>query len=260
MISEGMFLLNTAMDIENKLFILFHFFPWVLSRILKIKFRQKEVKINFKDISFVFKTFCCEFTPYIEIYMKKIYECDPLFIASPGDIVIDAGAHIGIYSIRQAKRGARVYAFEPNPDVFVRLENNISLNSVRENIVPIRKALHSRTGNIEFSIDPDNTAAGKDISLERKKTTSNYIIAESISLDDFMSSIECKCINILKIDIEGNEFELLQGATDSLKIVKKLVLECHSQDNKRNIVNLLSKDFNFRLILEKNNILYFTKQ
>ena len=208
MIFEGFLLLCRAKGFNNKTCILFHMFQWVISRIWKIKFEKKEIKMVLEDFSFIFKTFSSEISPYCEIYIRKKYELDNNFVGHNGEIALDVGANIGIYAIRQAMRGVLVYAFEPNPDAFSRLKRNISLNHLERNIMPFCKAVHSVSGSTEFLIDPNYTTLGH---VGQRDTSFRCITCKAISLDDFIPFINCKQINILKIDTEGNEFEILRG-------------------------------------------------
>ena len=56
---------------------------------------------------------------------------------SPGDVILDVGANIGVFSLCAAKQGARVYAFEPIPWTFAILELNVRLHGL-ESVVTVR--------------------------------------------------------------------------------------------------------------------------
>jgi len=62
-----------------------------------------------------------------EIFVEKLYFQGGVSI-SPGDIVLDVGANIGIFTLFAAKQGAQVYAFEPVPPTFEVLQQNIRLH------------------------------------------------------------------------------------------------------------------------------------
>lgn len=55
-------------------------------------------------------------------------------ILGPGLTLIDVGASIGFFTIYAAKRGAKVYAFEPSTEVFDLLKRNVEVNGVSENV------------------------------------------------------------------------------------------------------------------------------
>jgi 31-O-methyltransferase len=64
---------------------------------------------------------------------------------SPGDVILDVGANIGVFSLYAAKQGARVYAFEPMPSTFAVLELNVRLHGL-ETVVKARNiGLSDRT-------------------------------------------------------------------------------------------------------------------
>ena len=78
----------------------------------------------------------------------------------PGDVVIDVGANIGIWTIGAAKRAGlqgKVHSFEPLGENFVRLFENVELNSVT-NVVPQRFALSDRAGPRKFYPSPNNNS------------------------------------------------------------------------------------------------------
>ena len=51
---------------------------------------------------------------------------------------------------------------------------------------------------------------------------------DAISLDEFAESIKCTTVNILKIDTEGHELEVIEGANATLAMTEKVILEYHS--------------------------------
>src|SRR5713101_962584 len=68
-----------------------------------------------------------------------------------GDVVVDAGAHIGLYTLRAAAKAATVVAIEPDPSNRSLLERNIRLNGF-SNIIVVPKALSSGTGTRTLSL------------------------------------------------------------------------------------------------------------
>src|SRR2546425_2322760 len=91
------------------------------------------------------------------------------FQVAAGDVVVDAGAHIGRYALRAAARASRVIAVEPDPSNFILLEQNVRLNGF-SNVVLVPHALSSRAGTRALwlaasgntgtsSVDPDGSSA-----------------------------------------------------------------------------------------------------
>lgn len=69
------------------------------------------------------------------------------FSPQKGDVVVDIGAHHGIYAIKAAKQGARVIAFEPDPSNFKILNANIAANNLT-NVEPINIAISDTNGSL----------------------------------------------------------------------------------------------------------------
>ena len=102
------------------------------------------------------------------------------FQIKDSDLILDIGAHIGVFSIfasRQVKNG-KIYAFEPAPENFEMLRENIELNKAK-NIIPFNKAVSDKNGKREiyFSSNPADTGGHSFVFASKNK-----IIVETISL------------------------------------------------------------------------------
>lgn len=143
-----------------------------------------------------------------ERYMLKLAEnCDTIF---------DIGANIGYYSIQFAEaENAIIYAFEPMSYQFETLQRNISLNSI-SNVKAIKKIVSDKDGaeRIYFS-GFENT--GKS-SLVKK--TNQYEDIDAITLDSYCESQNIKRVDLIKIDVEGFEFNVLNGFRNMLESQK----------------------------------------
>jgi FkbM family methyltransferase len=142
-----------------------------------------------------------------------------------GDIVIDIGAHVGIFAIYAAKRhpGISVLAFEPDPVNFSNLLANIAANGA-DNVIPHRLAV-TRDGR-PFTLDrpPDNSAAAGGYYAAHD----GYIrsTADSTTLDQIFERYAIGRCKLLKIDCEGAEHEILTS-TSVLDRVEWLSGEFH---------------------------------
>lgn len=139
-------------------------------------------------------------------------------------ILLDVGANIGAISISAALRGAQVIAFEPNPTICEKFSANIKANSLN-NITLIQTALGNQNqanlGQIELYIQPANSGTSSMISSWNDgKRHPKKIHVKITTLDDFLGqyplvhSHDQECI--LKIDVEGMELNVLEGAMDFL--------------------------------------------
>ncbi len=160
-----------------------------------------------------------------------------------GDVIIDAGANIGLYSIlgsRIVGEKGKVYSFEPSGANFDILKKNIQLNKCN-NIVPVNMGLGDKTGEIlelfqeEGSGDAEKYVFRSSINETAVSAPDSKVmhVSEKISLetlDNFRSKMNLSKIDFLKIDVEGFEYFLLKGAENALKENPGMIIlfECAS--------------------------------
>lgn len=123
------------------------------------------------------------------------------------DVVVDIGSNIGISALYFLTRNStcKCYLFEPDPDNILKLKKN--LQNFKDRFVLKECAVASITGVKQFGRDPTGRCGG----LNRK--TEDYIKVECFHINDLLNNIlssEDK-IDILKIDIEGDEIDVLQS-------------------------------------------------
>jgi FkbM family methyltransferase len=147
--------------------------------------------------------------------------CDLRFLwrsLQPGMVFLDIGAHHGIYSIVAAKRlgtDGTVVAFEPSLREFRRLRLHLRLNRmhwVRSEPVAIGAAASTR--RFFQVLEGDSTRGGLQPPATRDKVAETSV--ETVCLDDYVSRFPLKRVDIVKLDVEGGELEVLQGASNIL--------------------------------------------
>jgi FkbM family methyltransferase len=168
------------------------------------------------------------------IFYTGTYEAGTLrifdFILKPGDNFIDVGANIGLMSLFVANKigkSGMVHSFEPEPDTFKILSNNISLNKLK-NIYLNKWALGSK--KMEGIIYPNFEINRGASSIVKKDSTAGKPI-NIITLDEYIKNKKVDKVALIKIDIEGYELEMLQGAIKLLNS-KEAPIICieYSQD------------------------------
>jgi len=148
-----------------------------------------------------------------------------------GDIVVDAGANIGLYTLPAAKivsNSGKVYSFEPDSVSFSNLKKNVVGNGI-ENTDVVNKALSSKTGKAKFASSEYFTRM-RNVLINDQEKSKSFVTVDTISLDDFFKD-KPKKVNFIKIDIEGAEFEALKGMKNILaqNVEIKILLEFHPQ-------------------------------
>ena len=127
------------------------------------------------------------------------------------DLFVDVGANVGSYTILACSAvRARGIAFEPVPNTFHKLVENIRLNHLDDKVKCINKGLGSHEGNIAFTSENDTTnhvvASGEQCK--------NLINVEVVTLD---TAINGNAPSLMKIDVEGYETPVLEGARNTLE-------------------------------------------
>ena len=149
-------------------------------------------------------------------------------ILKPGSVFIDAGANDGLYSLFASRRAGdtgTVWAFEPSEREFGRLSEHIRINGFK-NIRPSPMALSNFDGTGRLSI-ANHEHAGLNtlgefihpgITLIRKETV------EVSTLDRFVQEHALQRVDAMKLDVEGEEGPLLEGARSVLENMRPVIL------------------------------------
>jgi FkbM family methyltransferase len=158
-----------------------------------------------------------------------------------GSTVIDIGANIGAFSMYAAHSGAaRVFAYEPNAQAFLCLQQNISANHLESVVTPRRLAVDETAGRlVRFprTASPYNAILNQD-------SCADYENVETVDLNSILEGLEH--VHLVKIDVEGNERRILKSArSDLLARIEAIRLEYHVCD-RNSITRFLQKN-GFRL-------------
>jgi FkbM family methyltransferase len=183
------------------------------------------------------------------------------FTPKQGDVVVDIGAHIGLYTIISSKRvgtNGKVVAIEADPGNFEMLNRNIKLNQLT-NVIPLNYAVYSKETKIKLYLPSGESGFTKynTIMSDWVNTKDKFVEVNANTLDYLLQSkgIKQEEVNWIKIDVEGAEFEVLKGAHNVLSKSKDiaLLMELHGPPNVyRPKVQELLNLYNFKIELEKS--------
>ncbi|KKQ32670.1 MAG: Methyltransferase FkbM family [candidate division TM6 bacterium GW2011_GWF2_37_49] len=165
------------------------------------------------------------------------YETDFIRVKKD-DVVIDAGACEGLFSLYSLNSGARsVYMFEPAKQLQLGLAKTFEKEINNGNISLIDKGLSDKIGFLRFKNDE------KYICMAKLDNCGSELV-EVTTLDDFVFSNKISNINFIKADIEGAEVDLIKGAIKTLKQFKpKLSIAVyHKYENAELIKSLILKN------------------
>jgi FkbM family methyltransferase len=187
----------------------------------------KEVTLDLEHLRLCVDVARVELISYWRIWYERCY--DAIAMERPR-CVVDVGANIGAFSLYQTmvKDAEQVVAFEPSPQVFPRLVRNVEINGPR-NVRVVNAAVGARQGTVSFM------EARK--SINGQVTETGTLTVPCVTLDSEVSDIPA--IDILKINTEGYETRVLEGACETLKKTKRIALELHYPGERQEIESIL---------------------
>jgi FkbM family methyltransferase len=173
-----------------------------------------------------------DLTLYLKQFERDVVQAIEA-ICKPGMTAIDVGANIGAHALRLARlvgETGHLYAFEPTGYAFRKLSRNLSLNNF-PHARAIQMALSSeRARNREIRLRSSWRTNGQDT------TTTDSV--DFIPLDDWCQNEGVDNLDLIKLDVDGNEFPVISGGMNTIRRHRPiLVMEAvgpHFDDDARN--------------------------
>ncbi|MGH9278698.1 MAG: FkbM family methyltransferase [Acidimicrobiales bacterium] len=141
-----------------------------------------------------------------------------LRFAATARTVIDVGAFVGFYALLAARTNpaARVFAFEPNPDLAARIGRNVSLNhGLRVTVLPY--AAGASQGPASFYLGGDWLPSSSGLSVGMVRPVGTMPTA-TVDLDSFVRQWGLEgSVDLVKVDVELAEPEVLSGMPETLR-------------------------------------------
>ena len=138
---------------------------------------------------------------------------------STSPVILDCGANIGISVLNYKRRfpGARITAFEPDPAICRVLRENLARNGAGD-VQVVEAAAWTRSGDVTFM--SHGTDGGR---IDQNAGQGRSVRVAAVDLRDYLN----EPIDLLKLDVEGAEYELVDHLRNAMTSVANLVLECH---------------------------------
>jgi FkbM family methyltransferase len=228
-------------------YFLFSFFCLFLKRgTVKVIFRNYlkvgfiPVRIKFRD-GIIINHHLDDFGLFFEAILKDEYKLSSI---RKGATVVDVGANIGLVSILLSKRfsAKKIISFEPNTNNQRFIARNISENRC-ENIELKRFAVSDKVGEVKLQLHGSGTHT-----ISEEKKGKRFEIVNMTTLDK--SVPEDLEIDLLKIDVEGAEYDVLKGGSETLKRTKSVMIEISRLT--KDEISLLLKNDGFKVSVVKN--------
>lgn len=187
--------------------------------------------------------------------------CTFELVQSETPIIIDVGANIGTYAtwVSKGYPKGKIYCFEPQRIVFQMLCGNMAINNI-DNVYAYNCALSHKEGLIEFA-EPDystlNNFGSFSLIKQSVTVTQDKYSVDVFTLDNFVKKHRLDRVDFIKIDCEGMDLAVLQGAEQIIKTCHPgIIIEYKTDwsDHSAEILNILSK-YNYEYRLEDRNII-----
>ncbi len=153
-----------------------------------------------------------DFHIFHRIFLRDEYRVDEL----PARLgcVVDLGANVGLFAARVASRSERVLCYEPVPANFAQLERNVSAFA---HVKPFREAVAGATGTLRIYQPSSDALSGRHSAYAdvNAHLTERYDEVPAQSLDEVFARNAIAACDLLKIDVEGSEYEILHGASEA---------------------------------------------
>ena len=176
-------------------------------------------------------------------------------------VCVDVGANIGILSFYMSLyTDNKIYAFEATKDNYLILKKNIEVNNL--NVIPINKALGNKSGTKSFTYDIKNGSNGSFLPKNNPEELSDkYVKVDVITLDEFVEQEKIDKIDVLKMDVEGFETEVIEGAKNTIEKFSPDVITEYCPDmiegsgfNSEEYYELLKKYYKYTYVITQQNM------
>ena len=218
---------------------------------------------------------------YREIFVDEVYLQRGLTL-QPGDCVVDVGANIGLFTlfVHQRCPQARVYAFEPTPPVFAKLQANVARHGANASVFELGLAAHGGEAEITFYPQWSGMSGLHADAVEDEAITRAFLrnqdrrLAEHAdellagrftgerfrcrlsTLSQVIAEQRIAAIDLLKIDAEKSELEILLGIAEAdWERIGQVAIEAHDRDGQLAAIGGLLERHGFRVAIEDGGLL-----
>jgi len=167
----------------------------------------------------------CDLTKFLQRHLyyfgsyEKAYCACWIKFSRHAKVIFDIGANVGLYSLLAAatNASARIHAFEPTPEIAASFRENIRLNEL-QNIFLSRLGVGNKSGHafLQRFMGGEDVYDGMNFISTKKPAHANLPISV-VTLADYCRQNEITRIDLMKMDIEGGEYDALLGAKNLLE-------------------------------------------
>jgi len=167
----------------------------------------------------------------------------------PGDVVLDCGANVGVFTRKALNAGAReIVAIEPAPENLECLRRNFRAEIAEGRVLIYPKGVWDKDDVLKLAIDPANSAADTFVRIIRN---AQYVEVPLTTIDQMAAELQLPRVDFVKMDIEGAEQRAIRGARKTIALYRPRMALCiyHLKDDPTMVPRLVSEivpEYRFR--------------
>jgi len=195
-------------------------------------------------------------------YMTTIWKYNVYGEIKNDGVIIDAGANIGVYSLKAAEKAKQVISIEPEPEIFSQLKHNIEVNNLK-NVQPLNVALSDHDGAMDFYISRQFFGEAHEPHPRILHSPKRKYSVPCITLDSLLSVAPgIKEVSRIKMDVEGHATKILVGAKNTLEkgIIQNFSVAAYHYRAEEQEVKQILEDYGYvtrsKFFLDGDIILY----
>jgi FkbM family methyltransferase len=170
---------------------------------------------------------------FSDIWYSHVYDVPGVPIRA-GDVVIDIGANQGFFACYAAFKGARVFAFEPVPELCQRLRENVNRNGFADRVTIQQCAIGASPGSVKLFVSSYLGGAQSSTVPEFVRSAgvpvTQEILVESKTLPQTLEEFSLDSVRLCKLDVEGAELAILKTLSPAdLSRIQSFALEYHEE-------------------------------
>lgn len=174
---------------------------------------------------------------FLAACQQGVFEPDNVAILraliKPDSYMFDVGANIGLMAVPvlSTKPTCKVVSFEPSPNVLSSLQRTIAESQFRSRWTLIESAVGATSGNISFTLSSQANSLFDGIRPTHRVESIAQVTVNMTTLDETWKQLGKPCVSLIKIDVEGAESSVLQGAVDCIRTQRPFILLEWNREN-----------------------------
>jgi FkbM family methyltransferase len=148
-------------------------------------------------------------------------------LAARSRTIVDVGGNLGLYAClggRALPADGALVTFEPVPDNLTFLRQNVAQNPAAGRVIVEPSAVGAHEGEVAIHLSPDNVGT-HSVSARNVAAGADHVTVPVVTLDGYLAANGIGPVDLLKIDVEGYDGAVLQGAAATLEAGPSLFVE-----------------------------------